>query len=85
MEGLNRKILYDKKAPAQPVKIAAPPVVPGKDLIQWLADHPLINISGLAAACGIDRGNLTKYIKTGKIPAIHEKKIAQVLINYGFN
>lgn len=88
MQGLNRKILYRKEASTGPPKkapAAAKPAVPKEGLIEWLAAHPLINISGLAIACGIDRGNLTRWIKAGKIPEKHRAKIEEALKDYGYS
>lgn len=88
MQGLNRKILYRREAPAeQPAKEVGPTkkvMASKQDLIEWLAAHPLINISGLAAACGIDRANLTRWIKEGSIPEKHRGKIEGVLKDYGY-
>lgn len=78
MQGLNRKILYRKEEHSK-----GPPK-PKEGLIEWLNAHPLIKISQLAGICGIDRGNLNKFIKAGAIPEKHRAKIEQVLKDYGY-
>jgi len=87
MQGLNRKILYRKEKEREATAKKAEPSKKEERIDKlpgWLRVHPLINISGLAAACRIDRANLTRWIKEGKIPDKHREKIERVLRDYGY-
>jgi hypothetical protein len=55
-----------------------------KNLIDWLKNHPLINISALCREANINRSNFDKSLKMDSIPEKHEKILIDILKKYGY-